>query len=422
MSDLRRRRERAGVLDARHLREQTRQRVRIAAGAIGLLLLLTACGAPAPPTQPTPKVSIAAALARDVTDWDEFTGRFEAVESVEIRPRVNGYVERVAFEQGRQVNKGELLFLIDPRPYAAEVRRTAAEVARARAAADLVNDQLKRAQKLIAVGAVSRDELDQRSHAAQQAAAVVEAAAAALDSARLNLGFTRIAAPIAGRAGKALVTQGNLVQAGQNATLLTTLVSMDPIYVEFAGDEGIYLKYTEMSQRGVRPSSRDVANPVFLGLANEVGYPHEGRMTFVDNQLDAQTGTIRARASFPNKQGLFTPGLFARLKLLGSGKYHAVLINDQAVGTDQDQKFALVMGAGNKLAYRPIKIGRLVDGLRVVQSGLKEGELIVVNGLQRVHPGMVVAPERVAMDAGIPSSARDPATSAAPKSSTAAQR
>ena len=360
------------------------------------VLLLGACGG-SPPPPPTPKVSVAVVLARGITDWDEFTGRMQAIESVEIRPRVTGYVDRVAFEQGRHVSKGDLLFVIDQRPYQAEVHRTAAELARARASADLANDQFQRARRLIASYVISRDELDQRDHAAQQAKAAVDSAAAALETANLNLSFTRITSPIAGRVGKALVTTGNLVQSGQSASLLTTVVSQDPMYVEFEGDERIYLKYTEMSQRGIRPSSRDIANPVFLGLANEEGFPHEGRMAFVDNQLDPQTGTIRARAVFSNQDGLFTPGLFARLKLVGSGKYHALLVNDRAIGTDQDQKFVLVLEPDNKLSYRPVTIGRLVDGLRIVLSGLQGGDLIVINGLQRVRPGMAVVPERVSM-------------------------
>lgn len=375
---------------------------------VALDLLLSACNQ-APPPAPVPKVSVAAVLTNDVADWDEFTGRLQAIDNVEIRPRVTGYIERVAFEQGHAVHKGDLLFVIDARQYRAEVQRTSADLARARAGAALANDQLHRALRLIRSAVIARDELDQREHAAQQANAAVDSAAALLSIAELNLSFTHVTSPIDGRVSKALITTGNLVQSGQSATLLTTVVSQDPMYVEFEGDERIYLKYTEMSQRGVRPSSRDIANPVFLGLANEIGFPHAGRMAFVDNQLDAQTGTIRARAIFSNKEGLFTPGLFARLKLIGSGTYRAMLISDQAVGTDQDQKFVLVLGAERKLSYRPVKIGRLVDGLRVVVSGLQAGELIVVNGLQRVHPGVVVDPERVPMLA-----TADIATSTAP--------
>jgi RND family efflux transporter MFP subunit len=196
------------------------------------------------------------------------------------------------------------------------------------------------------------------------------------------------------------VTSGNLVTGGSNAaTLLTTVVSLDPMYVTFEGDEQIYLKYNELSRRGERSSSRDAANPVLMGLANEDGYPHRGAMVFVDNQVDPRTGTIRARASFANKDGFLTPGLFARVKLLGHNSYRAVLVDDRAIGTDQSQKFVYVIDAQNKVAYRPVTVGRLNDGLRIVQKGLQAGETVVVNGLQRVRPGVVVAPERVAMDA-----------------------
>ncbi len=219
-------------------------------------------------------------------------------------------------------------------------------------------------------------------------------------AAKLNLEFTRVTSPIAGRVSKAAVTAGNLVTGGSNAaTLLTTVVSLDPIYVTFEGDEQIYLKYTALAQRGERQSSRDVANPVLMGLANETDYPRRGSMVFVDNQVDPRTGTIRARASFENKDGFLTPGLFARVKLLGHNSFQAVLVDDRAIGTDQSQKFVYVVDAANKVVYRPVKVGRLTDGLRIVLQGLQPGETVIVNGLQRVRPGVVVAPERIAMDA-----------------------
>ena len=253
---------------------------------------------------------------------------------------------------------------------------------------------MARSEKLLAIKAVSQEEYDQRVNAAREARANVEAARAAVESARLNLEFTRVTSPIAGRVSKAAVTAGNLVTGGSNAaTLLTTVVSIDPIYVTFEGDEQVYLKYTELARRGERPSSRDAANPVQMGLANEDGYPHTGAMVFVDNQIDPRTGTIRARAAFDNKDGYFTPGLFARVKLLGHNSYRAVLVDDRAIGTDQSQKFVYVVDADNKVAYRTVKIGRLTDGLRIVHEGLQPGETVVVNGLQRVHPGAVVAPQ-----------------------------
>jgi RND family efflux transporter MFP subunit len=347
-----------------------------------------------------PEVSVAAALERDVTEWDEFTGRLEAVESVEIRPRVTGYIESVNFSEGSIVRKGDLLFVIDPRPYRADLSKAQAELARAVARAELTATDVTRSEKLLSIKAVSQEEYDQRVNAAREARANVEAARAAVESAQLNIEFTRVTSPIGGRVSKAAVTAGNLVTGGSNAaTLLTTVVSIDPIYVTFEGDEQVYLKYTELARRGDRQSSRETANPVQMALANEDGYPHHGSMVFVDNQVDPRTGTIRARASFDNKDGYLTPGLFARVKLLGHNSYRAVLIDDRAVGTDQSQKFVYVVDADNKVSYRAVQIGRLTDGLRIVQQGLQPGENVVVNGLQRVHPGMVVAPQRVAMDA-----------------------
>jgi RND family efflux transporter MFP subunit len=349
---------------------------------------------------PAPQVSVAAALERDVTEWDEFTGRLEAVESVEVRPRVTGYIESVNFTEGSHVRKGDLLFVIDPRPYRADLAKAEAELARAIARSELAASDAARSEKLVDIKAVSREEYDSRINASREAQADVAAARAAVDSAKLNLEFTRITAPIDGRIGKAIVTAGNLVTGGSNAaTLLTTVVSLDPMYVTFEGDEQIYLKYNELSRRGERASSRDAANPVLMGLANEDGYPHHGAMVFVDNQVDPRTGTIRARAAFENKDGYLTPGLFARVKLLGHNSYHAVLVDDRAIGTDQSQKFVYVVDAEHKVAYRPVKVGRLSDGLRIVQQGLQAGETVVVNGMQRVRPGVVVAPERVAMDA-----------------------
>ncbi|HKU16555.1 MAG TPA: efflux RND transporter periplasmic adaptor subunit [Steroidobacteraceae bacterium] len=372
-------------------------------GALSAALFgMSGCRSEATPaTQaPAPQVSVADALERNVTEWDEFTGRLEAVESVEVRPRVTGYIESVNFAEGSTVRKGDLLFVIDPRPYRAELSKAEAELARAVASAELAASDAARSEKLVDIKAVSREEYDQRVNASREAKANVAAARAAVDSAKLNLEFTRITSPISGRVSKAAVTAGNLVTGGSNAaTLLTTVVSLDPMYVTFEGDEQIYLKYNELSRRGERPSSRDAANPVLMGLANESGYPHRGSMVFVDNQVDPRTGTIRARAAFENKDGFLTPGLFARVKLLGHNSYQAVLVDDRAIGTDQSQKFVYVVDKDNKVTYRTVTIGRLTDGLRIVQQGLQPGETVVVNGMQRIRPGAVVTPERVAMDA-----------------------
>ena len=374
-------------------------------GLIVVAMVLAGCAPQAAPAPQAPQVSVARVLERKVNDWDEFTGRIQAIDSVEIRPRVSGYIERVAFTEGGLVKKGDLLFVIDPRPYRAELAKAQADAAAAKTRAELARNEVARAERLLSARAISQEEYDERVNRAQETSSGVAAAAAAVEVARLNLEFTQVVSPIDGRVSKAEVTPGNLVGSGERATLLTTVVSVDPVYVEFTGDEQVYLKYISMQRSGERASSRDEPNPVWMGLANEAGFPHPGHMSFVDNQLDPATGTIRGRAIFRNPDGVFTPGLFARVKLLGSGKYDAILVSDRAVGTDQSQKFVLVVGADNMLSYRPVKLGRIVQGLRVVLAGLQPGETIVVNGVQHVRPGMPVAPQTVPMDQDVPASA-----------------
>ena len=377
-------------------------------GALALLFLAGGCGkSGGAQSPPPPQVSVAQVLEKRVKDWDEFTGRLQAVESVEIRPRVSGYIDRVAFTEGSEVKRGDLLFVIDPRPYQAEYDRAAADVKRYKTALELARIELVRVQRLKDSGAVSAEELDERKSTVAQAEANVAGSEAALEAASLNLNFTKVTSPITGRVSRAEVTRGNLVTGGSNGgTLLSSVVSMDPIYLYFDGDEQTYLRYSQMARSGERPSSRDAPNPVQVGLANEEGFPHPGTMDFVDNQLNPQTGTIRARAVLQNKDGQFTPGLFARVQLLASGEYSAILIEDRAVNTDQSQKYVLLLGAGNQVEYRKVKLGRVIDGLRVVREGLKAGDVIVVNGAQRVHPGVTVTPQRVAMgaDAATPAS------------------
>ena len=370
------------------------------AGALALVIL-SGCGNSNKGAQsgpPPPQVSVAQVLEKKVKDWDEFTGRLQAVETVEIRPRVSGYIDKVAFSEGSQVKSGDLLFIIDPRPYQAENDRAAADVKRYSTAVDLARIELTRVQQLKDSGAVSEEELDERKSTLASAEANLAGSKAALESAALNLNFTRVTSPITGRVSRAEVTRGNLVTGGINGgTLLTSVVSMDPMYLYFDADEQSYLRYTTMARSGQRPSSRDSGNPVQVGLANEEGFPHSGTMDFVDNQLNSQTGTIRARAVLPNKDGIYTPGLFARVQLLGSSEYNAILIDDRAVNTDQSQKYVLLLGANDTIEYRKVKLGRIIDGLRVVHEGLKPGDVIVVNGAQRVHPGVVVTPQRVTM-------------------------
>jgi RND family efflux transporter MFP subunit len=340
-------------------------------------------------------VSVAQVVSRPVTDFDEFTGRFVAVERVEVRPRVSGYIDSVVLKPGREVKKGDVLFTIDPRPYEAELKRAKAELARARTQLALARSERDRATKLREQRAISQEEFDTRVAGSEQAEANVDVASAAVDTAALNLSFTRIESPISGLVSREEVTTGNLVAAGQ--TLLTTVVSVDKIYVEFEGDEQVYLKYAALTRSGELANARESDLPLWVGLADEQGTPHEGKMVFVDNALDVQTGTIRARALLDNRERRFTPGLFARVKLVGSGKYDALLVNDSAIGTDQNVRYVFTVNPENKVEYRAVKLGPVVDGLRVVREGLKEGETIVVNGLQRVRPGVTVAPQQVAM-------------------------
>ena len=365
-----------------------------------IALTLAACARneaaePAATAMAPPQVSVAQVISRPVTEFDEFTGRFEAIERVEVRPRVSGYISSVNFIEGREVKKGDVLFVIDPRPYDADYKRAKAQLAQAQTQANLAKSERDRATKLLGMHAISQEDFDTRVAGNEQASANVEAAEAALDSAALNLTFTRVTAPISGRISRAQVTTGNLVTAGQ--TQLTTLVSLDPIYVAFDDDEQGFLKYAKLAREGSREGSQDAGNPVLVGLADETNYPHKGVMVFVDNELDPSTGTIRSRARLDNHDRQFTPGLFARVKLLGRNQYNALLINDSSVGTDQSVKYVFVVGADNKVQYRPVKLGPVVDGLRVVREGLSAGETIVVNGLQRVRPGSPITPERVAM-------------------------
>lgn len=345
---------------------------------------------------PPPQVTVAPAISRTVADEDEFTGHFEAVNSVEVRPRVGGFVERVAFTEGAVVHQGDVLFTIDARPYEAAVAQAEAVLAQARTRKELADMELERAQRLVSTQAISREELDSRTSSRAESDAAIRAAEAALRIAKLNLDWTIVRAPISGRVSRAEVTRGNLVQAGPAApTLLTTIVSLDPIYVYFDSDEQAYLKYMKLER--TTTSARPNATPVYVGLTSEAGFPHQGTLDFIDNRVDRTAGTIRVRAVLPNTSLLFTPGLFARVRLVGGDRHPATLIQDRAIGTDQDRKFVLVLNADQTLAYRPITIGRMVDGLRMVESGLEPGERVVVNGLMRVRPGMKVVAQTSSM-------------------------
>jgi membrane fusion protein, multidrug efflux system len=366
--------------------------IRVHAGswaAAGVFVLTASACSKEPPPQQAPQVTVAPAVERVVADWDEFTGRFEAVNSVEVRPRVGGLVQRVGFVEGALVRQGDVLFVIDQRPYEAEVARAEAVLAQARTRNQLAALEVERAQKLLNTQAISREELDTRTSGQAEGDAAIRAAQAAVRVARLNLEWSVVRAPISGRVGRAEITAGNLVQAGP--TLLTTIVSLDPIYVYFDTDEQAYLKYMGVQSAG--PSGRQVQ----IGLANETGFPHEARLNFVDNRVDGASGTIRARAVLSNPNRQFTPGLFARVRLLGGERRVATMVQDQAIGTDQDRKFVLVLKNDSTVEYRPITTGRVVEGLRTVQSGLRPGERVVINGLMRVRPGMKVAATTAAM-------------------------
>jgi multidrug efflux system membrane fusion protein len=364
-----------------------------------------AAGAAPPP----PAVSVAKVVEREFQPWDEFTGRVSAIETVDLRPRVSGYIERVAYEEGREVRKGDLLFVIDQRRYRATLDRAAAEYERARSEARLAASELERAETLLASRAISREEFDTRRAANAQGNAAVRAAAAAVDAAKLDLQFTEVRAPVDGRAGRALVTVGNLAQA--DSTVLTTIVSLDPMHVYFEADEQTFLEYAAASRRG---EHRTNASPVRVGLANEPGFPHPGTVDFVDNQVDPRTGTIRARAVVPNADRSLTPGLFARVQLAGGNRQAALLIDEKAVLTDQDRKYVYVLGPNNVAVRKDIVLGRKAGDLRVVDHGLAPNELVIVHGVQKVFfAGMPVTPQEISMGESAPDALRMAANAAA---------
>lgn len=366
--------------------------------AAALAVACSSNAAPGDGAPPAPEVSVASVVAKPVRAWDEFSGRVSAVETVDLRPRVSGYVQRVAYEEGEAVRKGDLLFAIDPRPYRAALDRAQADLERARSEAKLARAQDTRAKALVEARAISREEFETRNAATAQGNAAVRAAEAAVAAARLDLQFTEVRSPIDGRAGRALVTVGNLAQA--DATLLTTVVSQDPVHVYFETDEQTWLRYGQLARDGERAASD---NPVRVGLAGEAGHPHAGTVDFVDNRVDPATGTIRARAVLRNPDGLFTPGLFARVQLEGSGQFDALLVDDKAVLTDQDRKYVYVVDKEGKAQRRDVRIGRMADGLRIVEKGLAAGDRVIVSGVQKVFfPGMPVDAKAVAMGAQAP--------------------
>lgn len=377
-------------------RQPGRRRLLVTAS---LALLAAGCGGGgggAPGGPPPAGVGVAEVLVEPVVEWDDFTGRIQAVNTVELKPRIAGYLDAVHFEEGAIVQAGDLLITIDDREYKAAADSQRAAVIRAETRVVLARQDLDRAATLADARAVSAEELERRDGELRQAEADLSAARAALVAAELNLEFTQIRAPIAGRIGEALVRAGNLVSPGQ--TVLTTLVSIDPIHVVFEGDENIYLKYQAQANAGERPSSRDTPNPVQVGLASSTDFPFQGYMDFVDNRIDPATGTIQGRALIDNPDGYLIPGLFARVRLLGSGEYEAMLIHESAVLTDQDRKFVYFVTPENQAVRRDVVLGREIDGLRVVREGLAPGDRIVVNGVRKIFfSGAPVTPQPVDM-------------------------
>lgn len=373
--------------------------------------VLAACSSQAAPgadSAPPPEVSVAQVMERSVVPWDEYTGRVVAAQTVQMRPRVSGYIDRVAFTEGAEVKKGDLLFVIDQRPYRAALERAQAQLAQARSEAKLAASRDARSTELLEANAVSREEYEARRANSAQASAAVRAAEAAVDAARLDLQFTEVRAPIDGRAGRALATAGNLVQA--DTTLLTTVVSLDPVHVYFEADERSFLKYQALARNGKRSSG---GNAVQVGLANERGYPHVGEVDFTDNQVDPGTGTIRTRAVVPNPERVFVPGLYARVRLQAGDAGGALLVDERAVMTDQDRKYVYVLGADNQAERQDISLGRAIDGMRVVQDGLAPEDRVIVHGLQKVFfPGMPVTP--VPIEMGEPAPQVQVAVTAAP--------
>jgi membrane fusion protein, multidrug efflux system len=341
-----------------------------------------------------PDVSVATVELTEVHEWDEFNGRVSAIGSVEIRPRVSGYIQRVAYSEGEEVKQGDVLFVIDPRPYRDALDSATARLARAQATARLAKLEYVRAQVLMHSAAISHEEFEARRGEYEQDNADVQAAQAAVATAELNVSFTEVRAPISGRTSRAVLTPGNLAQADQ--TLLTTLLSQDPVYVYFDCDEQSYLRYLAL----MRQQGHGVQGSVVrVGLSNEAGFPHQGQVSFLDNQVDPATGTLRARATLPNPARQFTPGLFARVELDDRGQFKTLRINERAVITDQERKFVYVLGPNDTAVRRDVQLGRVADSLRVVESGLTAGDKVIVDGIQRIDfTGARVKPHMVAMD------------------------
>jgi multidrug efflux system membrane fusion protein len=359
-------------------------------------LALSGCGdkPPPPAAAAAPPVTVAQPVKRTVTDWDEFTGRFEAVEEVQVRARVGGFVNSVEFRDGAIVHAGDLLYVIDSRPFEAVAEQAAGQLADARAKTELAKRELDRGLSLVQTSAVSEQVVDQRRQALQASHAAETVAEGALKAAQLNIEFSHVMAPITGRVSRHLVSAGNLVQGSEGgATLLTSIVSLDPIYIYFDVDEATYQRNSKLWFEGKRPSSRDTPNPVQVTLTGETKPSHEGKMDFIDNRLDVSTATLRSRAVIPNQDMSILPGQFARVRLIGSSPYEAMLLPDTAIATDQSRKIVFVVKDDNTVEAKPVVLGPLDEGLRVIREGLKAEDRVIVDGLQRARVGAKVTPQ-----------------------------
>jgi RND family efflux transporter MFP subunit len=364
-------------------------------------LVFTGCNTAAPETAAPAALSVPVSypVEREVTDYADYTGRTAAVDSVEVRAHVWGYLEKVNFKEGALVKKGDVLFELDPRPYEAALNQAKAKVAQDEAQLKFDEAEYQRALKLVSSGAVTRSDLDKTAAARDVDIANIAAAKAAVAARQLDVDYTKVTAPVSGRVGRYVVTVGNLITSGDQGggTLLTTIVSVDPMYVYFDADEYTVLRVRRLIREGKAKSARDVELPAWLGLANEDGFPHKGVLNFVDNQINPKTGTLRLRGVFPNKDEALAPGYFARVRIKIGFPHPALLVSDRAIDTDQGQKIVYVVGEDNKVSTRPVRLGKIHAGLREVTDGLKAGDRVIVNGLQQVRPGLVVAPTQVDM-------------------------
>ena len=376
--------------------------------AIAWLLLLTVSGyparaadpAPAAAAPPPPAVTVAKPVFKSSTEWDDYTGRFIAKERVDVRARVSGYLESVHFKEGQMIAAGELLFILDQRPFETQVARAKAEVDRANTQLRVGQLEFERSERLQSSRAMSKETTEERRAKRDAAQAEVDAAKAALRNAELNLSFAQVRAPMAGRLSDIRTDVGNLISGGSaDSTVLTTIVSLDPIEFEIEASEAEFLRYTRLDTAGTRPSSRDVPNRIEAQLIDETDWVHKGNMTFVDNEIDSNSDSIRGHATFPNPDHVLLPGMFARARLFGAGEHQAVMVPDVAVVADQARKLVMVLGKDNIIEARVVTLGPVIDGLRVVREGLTADERIVVNGIRRAHPGKPVTPTETTVGA-----------------------